>query len=80
MCGKSRWDSITNDNIRERVGVAPMTEKMVENRLIWFGHVERRPIDSVMRRVDQMGDSQITEGRGRPRKTIKKYFEINELG
>jgi len=56
-----------------------MVEKMVENRLMWFGHVERRPIDSVVRRVDQIEDSQITRGRGRPRKTIRKYFEINEL-
>jgi len=28
---------------------------MVENLLRWFGHAERRPIDSVVRRVDQMG-------------------------
>ncbi|PNY11162.1 LAG1 longevity assurance 3-like protein [Trifolium pratense] len=42
-----------------------------------------RRIDSVVRRVDQMEGSQITRGRGRPRKTIrgtiKKYLEINEL-
>jgi len=24
---------------RERVGVAPIVENMVENRLRWFGHV-----------------------------------------
>jgi hypothetical protein len=41
-------------------GVAPIVEKMVENRLRWFGHVERRPVDSVVRRVGQMEDSQIT--------------------
>ena len=56
---------------------------MVKNRLTWFGHVERRLVDSVVRRVDQMDDSQITRGRGRPRKTIretiKKDLEINEL-
>jgi len=27
----------------ERVGVAPIVEKLVENRVRWFGHVERRP-------------------------------------
>jgi hypothetical protein len=42
MSGKTRQDRIRNDNIRERVGVAPIVE-MVENRLRWFGHVERRP-------------------------------------
>jgi len=57
-------------------------EKMVETRLMWFGHVERRHVDSVVRRVDQMESSQITRDRGRPRKTIRetiKNLEINEL-
>jgi len=47
-----------------RVGVAPIVEKMVETRLRWFGHVERRPVDSVVKRVDQMEGGQITRGRG----------------
>jgi len=64
----------------ERVRVAPMVEKRVENRLRWFGHV-----DIVVRRVDQMEESQIKRcrGRGRPRKTIretiKSDLEVNEL-
>jgi hypothetical protein len=37
MCGKARSDRIRNDNIRERVGVAPIVEKIVETRLRWFG-------------------------------------------
>jgi len=82
MSGKSRRDRIRNDTIRERVGVAPIVEKMVENRLRWL-HVERRPIDVVVRRVDQMEESQIRRGRGRPRKaireTIRKDLEVNEL-
>ena len=41
MSGKTRRDKIRNDTIRERVGVAPIVEKLVENRLRWFGHVER---------------------------------------
>ncbi|KHN29913.1 hypothetical protein glysoja_014731 [Glycine soja] len=49
MCGKTRQDKIRNEAIRERVGVAPIVEKMVENRLRWFGHVERRPVDSLVR-------------------------------
>jgi len=67
----------------ERFWVAPIVEKMVETRLRWFEHVERRPVDSVGRRGDQMEGSQITRGRGRPRKlireTIKKDLEINKL-
>ncbi|KAL5170118.1 Regulatory-associated protein of TOR 1 [Glycine soja] len=83
MCGKIRQDKIRNEAIRERVGVAPIVEKMVENRLRWFGHVERRPVDSVVRRVDQMERRQTIRGRGRPKKTIreviKKDLEINGL-
>ena len=74
---------LMNDSIRERVGVAPIVEKLVENRLRWFGHVERRPVDAVVRRVDQMEESQVKRGRGRPRKTIRetirKDLEVNEL-
>jgi len=65
------------------VGVAPIAEKLVENRLRWFGHVERRPVDAVVRRVDQIEESQVKRGRGRPKKTIKenirKDVEVNEL-
>ncbi|KAH1243703.1 Sugar transporter ERD6-like 16 [Glycine max] len=83
MCGKIRQDKIRNEAIRERVGVAPIVEKMVENRLRWFGHVERRPVDSVVRRVDQMERRQTIRGRGRPKKTIreviKKDLKLNDL-
>jgi len=63
MSGKTRHDRIRNDTIRERVRVAPIVEKLVENRLRLFGHVERRPVDVVVRRVDQMEDSQVERGR-----------------
>ncbi|KAH1211080.1 LINE-1 retrotransposable element ORF2 protein [Glycine max] len=83
MCGKTRQDKIRNEAIRERVGVAPIVEKMVKNRLRWFGHVERRPVNSVVRRVDQMERRQTIRGRGRPKKTIreviKKDLELNDL-
>jgi hypothetical protein len=65
------------------VRVAPIVEELVENRLRWFGHVERRPVDTVVRRVDQMEESLVKRGRGRPRKTIRepirKDLEVNEL-
>jgi hypothetical protein len=56
---------------------------MIEIRLGWFEHVERRIVDFVARRVNQMEGSRITRGVGRPRKTIRKTvrndLEINEL-
>jgi predicted transcriptional regulator len=56
----------------ERVGVAPIVEKFVENRLRWFGHIERRPVYAVVRRVDQMEESKVKRGRGRPKKTVRE--------
>ena len=50
---------------------------MVEVRLRWFGHVERRLVDSLVKRVDLMEGNQTTRERGRPIKTIRET--INEL-
>ena len=56
---------------------------MVENWLRWFGHVEIRPVDADVRIVDQIEESQVKRGRGRPRKTIRetirKDLKVNEL-
>ena len=42
MSGYTLKDRIRNDHIRERVGVAPISEKMREYRLRWYEHVQRR--------------------------------------
>lgn len=42
----------------KRVGVAPIVEKMMENRLKSFEFVERRPIYYVVRRVEHIKYSQ----------------------
>lgn len=41
-------------NIRENVGVSHIIEKMVENELGWFRHVNRRHVYYVVKRVNQM--------------------------
>ena len=83
MSGHTRLDKIRNEDIRERVGVAPIVEKMVESRLRWFRHVRRRPIEHPVRRVDEMEDGQRAKGRGRPKKTIhemvKRDLHVNDL-
>lgn len=38
MGGHIRKDKILNDHIRKQVEVASIEEKMLENRLSWFGH------------------------------------------
>jgi len=57
--------------ILERVEVTPIAEYMVENRLRLFEHVERF-VDFVLRRVDQMEDTQITRDSGSPKKLLRK--------
>ncbi|KAM3260777.1 hypothetical protein ACQJBY_051812 [Aegilops geniculata] len=38
-CGHTRKDRVRNDDIRDRAGVAPIEEKLVQHRLWWFGHI-----------------------------------------
>ena len=46
ICGHTRMDRVRNDDIRDRLGVAPIEEKLVQHRLRWFGHVQRRPSEA----------------------------------
>lgn len=37
------------------VGVTPVVEMVMKTQLRWFVHVERRPVDPVVRRLDKSG-------------------------
>ena len=39
MCGNTRRYKVRNEDIRTKIGIALIEEKMRENRLRWFGHV-----------------------------------------
>ncbi|KAJ7957951.1 Retrovirus-related Pol polyprotein LINE-1 [Quillaja saponaria] len=54
MTGHTRNDRIRNEEIRRKVEVAPIEEKMRENRLRWFGHIQRRPMDAVVKQSDMV--------------------------
>ena len=41
MLGISLRERIMSEDIRKRVGVCKITEKVREARLRWYGHVER---------------------------------------
>ncbi|KAG2593988.1 hypothetical protein PVAP13_5NG596102 [Panicum virgatum] len=69
FCGHIRRDRVRNEVTRDRVGVAPIKEKLTPHRLRWFGHVQRRspeaPVrNGVLERVDN-----VKRGRGRPKLT-----------
>jgi hypothetical protein len=49
ICGQTRRDWVHNDDIRERLGVAPVEEKLMQHHLRWFGHMQRRPAEALIR-------------------------------
>ncbi|XP_070005520.1 uncharacterized protein [Nicotiana sylvestris] len=68
MCGHTRMDKIRNDDIREKVHVAPNDDKMREARLRWFGHVQRRRPYAPVRRCERLVVEETRRGRERPKK------------
>ncbi|XP_060179517.1 B3 domain-containing protein REM17-like isoform X4 [Lycium barbarum] len=68
MCGHTRNDRIRNEDIRDKVGVASVEDKMREARLRWFGHVKRRDTDAPVRRCERLAMDGFRRGRGRPKK------------
>ena len=70
MLCKTRNDRIRNANIRDMVRVAPIEDKLIENKLRWFGLICRRPADAVLRRNDMIIGSDNTRGKGRPKLTL----------
>ena len=78
FCRHTRRDRVRNEVIPERVGVAPIEEKLTQHRLRWFGHVQRRPPEAqarseVLKRVDK-----IKRGRGRPKLTWDGTSRLRE--
>ncbi|KAL6532820.1 hypothetical protein OROGR_013780 [Orobanche gracilis] len=55
MCGHTKKDRLRNEVIREKIRVASIEDKMMENRLRWFGHVRRRLVDASVRRLESWG-------------------------
>ena len=69
-------DRIRNQEFRDKLGIAPIFKKMRENRLSWFGHVQRKTFAAPVRRVESI----IVEGkrsRGRPRRTWDEQIKVD---
>ena len=65
MCVHTLRDKIRNHEFREKLEVALISAKMCENRLRWFGHVQRKTFDAPVRRIENI----IVEGKRGSRKT-----------
>ena len=51
MCGVENKDQIRNEHVRAPEKVAPVTKKITEKRLKWYGYVKRRDEGHVLRRM-----------------------------
>ena len=83
ICGKTLKDRIRNKRIWEMVWVAPIEDKMRENRLWWFGHIQQRHLDVPVRKSDLLTIHDNARGRERPKLTwtgiIEKDITIYNL-
>jgi hypothetical protein len=69
ICGHTRMNRVRNDDIRDRLGVAPIEEKLVQHRLRWFGRVQRRPSEAPVHCEVLSQDHNTRRGRRRPKLT-----------
>ena len=63
MSGKTRKDRVRNEYIREWVGVVPIEDKLKENRLRWFDHIQWRRTKAIVKRCDTMTVNESVSGR-----------------
>ena len=75
MCRHTLMDRLRNQEL-DKLGVTTISEKMRENRLRWFGHVQRKTLAAPVRRVESI----IVEdkrSRGRPRRTWDEQIKVD---
>jgi hypothetical protein len=63
---------------RERLGAVPVEEKLVQHRLRWFEHVQRKPAEAPVRSgvISWAGNGK--RGRGKPNLTWEESVKIEE--
>jgi hypothetical protein len=69
ICDNTRRNRVRNNDIRERLGVAPVEAKLVQHRLRWFGHIQRRPAETPVHSGVIRRSGNEKRGRGRPNLT-----------
>ena len=67
--GYTKMDRVRNDNIRDRLEVVPIEEKLVQHQWRWFVHVQRRPPEAPVHCGVLNQANNIRRGRGRPKLT-----------
>ncbi|KAG5591199.1 hypothetical protein H5410_041713 [Solanum commersonii] len=70
MFGFIMRDKIKNEDIRDKIGVSLVIDKMWEVRLKWFGHVKRRCMDAPLWRCGRLAIYGLKKSRGVYQKQI----------
>jgi len=81
MCGVTLKDRVATKDLRQRLGIEGVLEKIRRGRLRWFGHVERKDDGdwvSACRGLEVEG----VRGRGRPKKSWRECVnaDMRSLG
>ncbi|GMP54130.1 hypothetical protein CsSME_00019390 [Camellia sinensis var. sinensis] len=83
--GWCKWRSASGVLCDKRIptrlkGVAPIEDKLRENRLRWFGHIQRRPTEAVVKRCDAVtGRVEKKDSCSRPHlMELKTWFGLYE--
>ena len=90
IMGKTKFDRIRNDKIRMELNQTPITQRIVEKQLQWYGHVRRmhktrkpkqymeaRPEGKRMRGRQRRTYLEIIEQHGRVRgKTLREMYKM----
>ena len=83
ICTHRRMDRVRNDDIRDRLEVASIEEKLIQHWLRWFGHVQRRPLEAPVHYRVLSQANNMRRGRGRPKLTwgeaIKRYLKAWDI-
>jgi hypothetical protein len=69
ICGHTRKNRIKNDDIRDKLGATPIQKKLVQHRLRWFGHIQRRPPKAPVHSGILSRTENTRRGKDRPRLT-----------
>jgi hypothetical protein len=76
-------DRVRNDDICDSPGVTPIEEKLIQHRLRWFGHVQRRPPEAPVHCGVLSQANNMRRDRGRPKLTwgeaIKRDLEVWDI-
>jgi hypothetical protein len=77
ICDHIIRDRVRNDDIRERLGVTLVEEKLVQHRLRWFWHMQRRLAEAPIRNGVIRWTGNKKRGRWRPNLTWEESVKRN---